>query len=284
MRRAAAGIVLAAVVLAVAPPASATVTATGWWTRSPTASAPEGGVAVANAPDGPLTVAAVAVDLGDGVSSATLTLEQTGGAAPAGSQIVVCALSSTFTAAAGGPMEEAPATTCDRASVPLTASDTTWRANVGELVGDRSGTVALAIVPVAGSVSLWDLQFDRPSVATTPAAGSSSPSADPFPTATTTAPRPSPAPNQSPPAAFAVPQPPSVGAPATTVPVEEEMTTTTEAGIANLAVGAPTSAGSAGGAGEGRPIGQAISMVLIAAVVGVGAGVAHRVAAARLRV
>lgn len=286
MKKVVAGSVLLVVALSAAP-ASATTTSVGWWTRSPVASAPEGGIAVGNSVDGPLSVAAVGVDLGDGVSSATLTIEQTGGTAPPAGQLVACLIGGGFESAAGAPIEEAPATTCDGASVPLTMNGTTWSANLRDIVGDSQGAAGVAIVPATGSTALFDLQFDKPAFTSTPARSSSSSGGT---TATTTAPRrestpaTTTAPRQSTPVTFAVPRPPTVAATATTTTVAVEATETAvgTGAVPNVAASSTFSGNAAGNDSKGRPVGQAITMVLIAVIVGLGAGVAHRVYTARL--
>jgi len=291
VRKLVAGSVLVLVTLTVlwAMPASAATTAVGWWTRSPVASAPEGGVAVGNAPDGPLSVAAVGVDLGRGVSSATLTIEQTGGTAPPAGQLVACLIGGGFESAAGAPIEEAPATTCDGASVPVVANGTTWTANLREIVGDAQGAVGVAIVPATGSSALFDLQFDAPSFTSTPSSSSSSSSsggttattmAPRESTATTTAPRPS-----SAPVTFAVPRPPTVAAPAsttTTLALDSSEAAAAASAVPNIDASSTFSGNAGGNEAEGRPIGQAVTMVLIAVIVGIAAGVAHRLYTARL--
>jgi len=282
-------LVLVALALAPTPAAGAapSVTGAGWWTRSPIASAPEGGITVGNAPDGPLSVAAVSIDLGeDGVTSGTLSLEQTGGQPPAAGQLVACVIGS-FTAEQGGAIADAPATTCDSTQAPVAANGTTWTVNVADLVGEQQGTVGIALVPVTGSASVWDLQFDKPTftgTAARPTTASTTPSSRPT-TATTTAPSTAARPT----ATFDVQRPPAVAAPArpttTTLATDASATPTTLAlGTANAVPNATATGASGGSERSGRPIGQAVTLVVIAAVVGIGAGIAHKVATARLSV
>ena len=272
------------IVLLHAPGASAATRGqVSWWTRSPAASAPEGGLAVANAPDGPVSVAAVQIDLDEGVSSASLTFAQTGGAAATAAQIVACVLSGGVAAAAGGPIEEAPATTCDGAQVAVTSTNGTWKADLTDLLVDRKGSVGVAIVPATGSTSVFDLQFDAPQLQATASSSSSGPSGSgtspygptTFSSPSTTAYR-APAPSQS----FSTP-PPRVQSP--TVTTLAPSTTTTMAGegepIDQIAFAG--NRGDAETGSTGRPIGQAITMVVIAALIGVVGGVAHKVIAMR---
>jgi hypothetical protein len=283
MRRLVALGAVAFVVLLAAPASAAgSVTAVGWWTRSPVASAPEGGLTIGNAPDGPLSVAAVAVDLGtSGVSSATLSLEQAGGAAvPGPGQLVACVVGGSFPPDAGAPIEEAPATTCDATQAPVAVNGTTWTVNVGELVGDKRGAVGIALVPATGSASVWDLQLAKPTFTATPASGGGggpSSAGSPFQSVapSSSSPTPSARPSSS---SFAVAKPPTVAAPRTPASTVAPSPSTTVADEGETAfVARPATATS-----TGRPIGQAVTLVLIAAVVGTGAGLVHRMAARRL--
>lgn len=269
-------------VLAIPTASAANVTGVGWWTRSPAAAAPEGGIAVSNAPDGAVSVAALRVDLGDnGVTSGTITLPQSGGAAPAGAQLAVCVIGDGWKAEAGGAMESAPATTCDGTSAALVANGETWTASVTDLIGESKGTVAFAVVPTTGSTGIWELQFDKPAFQGTARSSSSSggPASQPFARTTpTTAFAPRPAQSFSPPPA------PRVQAPTTTAAITP---TTIDNFVANVAPesevafgGATRSAGSSSSS-PGRPVGQAITLAIVAAVIGVVGGAAHKVVAAR---
>lgn len=260
------------------PASAASVIAVGWWTRSPAASAPEGGITVSNAPDGPVSVAAVRVDLGTtGVSSATITLAQTGGAAPAGAQLVVCVVGDSWKAEPGAALDAAPATSCTGTSTALVANGETWSANVADLVGEARGTLSFAVVPSAGSGGLWDLQFDKPQFQGTPASTGTGRST------ATTAPRSTPTtgfaarPAES---SFSTPRPPTVSATTTTVAITP---TTVNNFVPNVAPNEVAFGGATDedGGAQGRPVGQAITLVLLAAVVGVLGGLAHKVVTAR---
>jgi hypothetical protein len=280
---------LAVGVLALAPSADAagSVTGVGWWTRSPIASAPDGGVTVGNAPDGPLSVAAVEIDLGkDGMTTATLNLEQTGGQPPAAGQLVACVIGG-FEPTEAGAIAEAPATTCDATQTSVTGNGTKWTLNLSDLVADRKGTVGIALVPASGSTAVWELQFDKPAFTGTAARPTTSGSTQSRPTtATTTAPSTA----SRPATTFAVQTPPAVAAPRPTTTIAASTPTTIPLGttdaVPNATASAETFSGSTGesSSSEGRPVGQAITLAIIAAVVGIGAGVAHKVATARLSV
>lgn len=183
MRRAASALLLAiAFVVASAQPARADVpvTRTGWWTRSPSPpTVPEGGLAVGAAPDGDMTVGAVLLDAGAGVSGAQLRLVETGGAAPLAA-IRVCPTTSTWSAAAGGPLTDAPPSdACGASSVAMArAAEGTWTADVQPLVDGRTGAIGLIVKPAAGS-AVFQVSFAPPtvrgSVAQPPSAGEPSP-------------------------------------------------------------------------------------------------------------
>lgn len=295
---------VAAVLLALvgAPSAQASVVGVGWWSDSPTASAPEGGVAIGSNPSGPSAVAAVLVDLGkDGASRVSLSLHQSGGAAPAGASIVACVVAA-FTPAEKGPIAEAPATACEGTSTPLKVSGdgVTWNADVTELVGEKRGKVGIALVPGAGG-GLFDLQFDTVGGSVTaarPTTGSSSGSSTAARPSTSSAPSgsSSPAPSSSSrpaPSTFSAPSAPSIAAPsAATTP-----TTVAGSGVADAAAEAATDAATEVAAGGSVALptaastgssnepsggsGQALGYVLLAVVIGVIGGVGHRVASRR---
>jgi hypothetical protein len=163
------GLVAGALLLGGAPAANAEVpiTQVGWWTRSPTPpTVPEGGLSVAAAPDGDLTIGAVLLDAGEGgASGASLRLvEGSGGAGAEVAGIRVCPTSSTWSAEAGGALADAPEAQCDAASVDMVrGADGTWTADVQSLVEGKTGDVGLAVVPAEGSVA-FQLNFAPPAV------------------------------------------------------------------------------------------------------------------------
>lgn len=164
----AAGLAVAPVAAGAAEQATATV---GWWTRSPAQDAPEGGFAVATAPDGPLTVGAVGFDAGEGVTSAVLGAVETGGFGQAAAALQVCATSAPFEPAAGGALDDAPEPACDQGAVAFEREDaaSSWTANITPLVADRAGPVAVVIVPGEEASPAFDVRFAAPVVTVEPA-------------------------------------------------------------------------------------------------------------------
>lgn len=289
---------VAVLALVGAPSAQASVKGIGWWSDAPTASAPEGGISIGANPSGPSAVAAVLLDLEDGASRGSVTLHQSGGAAPAGAAIVACVVGS-FTPVEHGPMAEAPATACETTSTPVKVSGdgVTWSADITDLLGDKRGTVGIALVPAPGA-ALFDLQFDTVSATVSPAAGGSSSSSGGRSPATTIAPRPSssPAPSSSPtprPASssFTAPSAPSFAGPgsstATTVAASDDAEAAIDAAsdatevAAGGSVALPTAASTGVTSEPSGSASQALGYVLLAAVLGVIGGVGHRFASKR---
>lgn len=152
--------------------ADPTITAVGWWTRSPLAGAPEGGIAVSSAPDGPVTVAAVSLDLGEGgVTAAALEAVEVGGVAQSLATAMVCATPPGWAPAAGAPLEQAPHPACEAGSVPFTRNEasSTWRADLGALLLGKTGAVAVMVVPAPGGAPLYEVRLARPTLAAVPA-------------------------------------------------------------------------------------------------------------------
>lgn len=220
-RRRALGAGFIGVVLALAFPSAAgaevPVSQVGWWTRSPSKPAvPEGGISVAAAPDGDLTVGAIVIDAGDGgASGASVRLVEASGAAGAEvAAIQVCPTSSSWAPVAGGALAEAPKDECETASVTMTrGADGTWTADVQALVDGRTGDVGLIVKPAAGAVA-FQLSFAPPAVngSVSEGAGTETP---PPTTATTTAPSASPSAASN---ATARPSAPSFVAPVSPMP------------------------------------------------------------------
>lgn len=167
LRPLAVGVVAAGLVLASAPSATADVPVSqaGWWTRSPSPpTVPEGGIAVAAAPDGDLTVGAIAIEAGDGASGVGLRLVETGGQGQAIAALVACPTTTAWSAEAGGAMADAPpADQCESAGAPLTrAEDGTWTAELPFAEG-ASGLVGILVKPASGAVA-FQLSFAPPDV------------------------------------------------------------------------------------------------------------------------
>lgn len=165
----------------------------GWWTRSPLSSAPDGGFAVGAAPDGVTSVAAMRMDLGGGVDTLVLEVQPTADAVALAS-LEVCITPGTWSAAAPGPLDDAPLTACASDSVPFAPAGEAWRADVSSLVNGTSGIVSLGVVPTPGSGTVpFEVTFEAPAVRSTggtagapapPSAPSPTPSPSPTPAAT----------------------------------------------------------------------------------------------------
>lgn len=141
----------------------------GWWTRSPAQSAPEGGFAVASAPDGSVTVAAVVLRPGGVVVRGAITAEETGGVAQAAAPIIVCPTTDpVMLPEAGGSLEDAPEPDCERGSVPFERDAETlrWTADVSTLLESESrDDVSLALIPEPSDGPLqpaFDVRFAAP--------------------------------------------------------------------------------------------------------------------------
>ncbi|HUQ38534.1 MAG TPA: hypothetical protein VM030_00135 [Acidimicrobiales bacterium] len=263
------------------------VTEVGWWTSSPVAMAPEGGVAVQAAPDGSaISVAAVRVALtSPDLRSASLALKEAGGAGATNAVLHVCRATGSWKAAAGGPMAEAPKPECERGAVRLERNDATavWSANVLPLLRASSEpTTTLMVRPAgAGTVPIgWEVRFERPELHAEAApafdgggASTDAPPDDGAGSSGTDGSTSSPfdggaglpdglgtGPVDAPPAPVA---PSADGAPGA------------DAGSDTVAVGLPARVGTTSGP-TGMPWMQGFFFVVVAGAVGVAAGLAHR--------
>lgn len=160
-----------AATLAGAAPAAAAepVVEVGWWTRSPSQAAPEGGFAVAAGPDGASTVAAIRVTL-PGLSSASLTAVEDGGLNQGAAAVQACPTADPWTPTAGGDLAEAPEADCEAGSVALTrdAESTSWTGDLTPLV--RNGALSVVLVPgeASGAAMLgFDVRFAAPEITAT---------------------------------------------------------------------------------------------------------------------
>lgn len=162
-----AAIVTLVVVLGTVPATAAdaaTIPRTGWWTRNPVASAPDGGFDVSMGPDGaPLSIAALEVAARGTVTRAVLTLAEDGGIAQQDAALVVCVTTGEWTSGAAQPMEDAPVAACGAStSVTMTrnTATSTWAADVTPLLGGvaRDGTASLMVVPAVSTAA--PLGFD----------------------------------------------------------------------------------------------------------------------------
>jgi hypothetical protein len=159
------GVLVLSVVVAPGAHAEVPVSQVGWWTRSPTPpTVPEGGISVAAAPDGPLTVGAVLLDAGGGASGASVRLVETGGEGQQLGGLQVCPTSSAWSPAEAGAMADAPKDDCASATVAMARGDDgTWTADVQSLVDGKTGPVGLIVLPAAGSVA-FQVTFAPPIV------------------------------------------------------------------------------------------------------------------------
>jgi len=272
---------------------AAAVAEVGWWSRNPLSSAPDGGFAVGAAPDGPTAVAALRVDVGGGVDTLVVDVVPTADAGALG-DLEVCTAPDTWTAAAPGVLADAPATACEGDAVPFGRAGDVWRADVSSLVRGSSGTVSLAVVPVAGAGTVpFEVTFEAPSATATGEAPAPAPStggalgggASPPATA------PAPAPAFSPPRPAVVAPVPLGGgatgaAPTTTVAPAAEGELDAGAGTAAEDVGAGSTfeladAGLLDEAASPPRWGEALVLVLIGLAVGAGTYGTSRFAASR---
>jgi hypothetical protein len=178
--------------------AAVPVSKVGWWTRSPkTPAVPDGGLSVGVAPDGNLSVAAIALDTAGGAAQATVTLAETADSEGAqAASVQVCTTTDEWEAASGGAISAAPRPTCPEEPLLLKrASDGTWTADVAPLIASQHGEVTIMLVPAPSAAPLpgvqaaaYQVSFDKPVVegAVLPDTSSTSSSSDSFATDTST--------------------------------------------------------------------------------------------------
>lgn len=266
----------------VAAPAAAQaeppVTAVGWWSDRVLAQEKgEGGIEVARTLDGD-SVAALTIESGGAVSSATITLtEVETGTVRADSAVVDVCDTGPFVAADAGAIDEAPATECTGGIALTRAEDGTWTGDITPVVGDSTSFLAIVPGPVPDDATPLDpgfvLEFEAPVVAVTlaPSDGDAAPIAP----VDTVAPPPdfsSPAPTDSfdfsPTPSPSFDSPPIESAPVTTVapPVDSSTSESTE-------VAGPTlnSAPISGGSGDTRPWIRLLLLVPLSAAAGAAA-------------
>ena len=172
-RRILATAALAAVLgLAAVAPAEAAVSGVGWWTRNPAASAPEGGLQVANAPDGVISYGAVRVsEDGDDIASGVLTLQETEGLNAAGAALQACPAAGTWDSGKG-TLADGPKADCQAGSVALTRNDAgQWSADVTSVLTGTSP--AVAVVPATGA-GVFQVTFSAPKLEVVSRQGSGS--------------------------------------------------------------------------------------------------------------
>lgn len=143
--------VLAAVTTTAGAQTAPGITELGWWSRSPAATAAEGGFRVAAAPDGPTSVAALRIETGaEGLSAAPIEVPEVGGVGVEVAAIRACPTTENWTAASPGPLEEAPPQDqCQGTFVDLTrdAAAKTWKGDLGPLLAGKTGVASVVIVP-----------------------------------------------------------------------------------------------------------------------------------------
>jgi hypothetical protein len=261
------------------------VVATGWWSRSPLASAPEGGLAVGAAPDGATSVSAIKVDLGGGVTNAVIALDEVSATGADLGAIVACAARNDWEPVEKGELTAAPRTDCSASpSVPVTrdASTLQWSVDLTRLLEGRTGEVTIALIPswlpqtaTAGGVAAFDVQWSGPPTLTATAAVTSA--STPVTTATTRAPAPAvaAAPTRAPATVTFNVTPAAVPAPDLVAQGEATTTTAPEATPPTTASSFATSglAGSAEGGDSSPPIAQAIFFIVVSGIAGTIGGV-----------
>lgn len=243
--------------------ASATITEVGWWTRDPAAAAPDGGLAVGNAPDGALTVAAVRIQVPTGrAGTVTLTLVEADSVAPLGAGVRACVTRSPWVAATGGSFDEAPAPACDAGSALLTrADDGSWKGDISALVTSGSSSASVVIVPDDGAPAAFKLSFDPPALSSSGAAEPAPPATSPV--TTTTAP-PAPA-SPSPPAG---PSTLSLTAPAATAEEPTPAAPSEPADQFAALPSRPSPAGAGQDGGGGKDWAQLVRLALVSLAFG----------------
>ena len=156
-----------------------TITETGWWSRNPAANAPEEGLNVSNAADGPVAVAAVKISASTALQDAVLVLPEDGGIQADSAKLQVCTTPNDWSSGPNQAWADAPRAECEsEGSVELTrtASSSTWAADVTSLLSDieEEGSVSLMIVP-AGAATVpvaFEVRFQAPTFTSKAAASS----------------------------------------------------------------------------------------------------------------
>lgn len=154
-----------AVAAAVVPAfAEASISQIGWWTRNPIATAPEDGFAVARAPDGDLSVAALGVFSTGDLTKATLILTEADTVNAGGAVLQVCFTPNEWSAGAKQRWADRPKAECDSGSAELrrNATSGTWAGDVLSVLSaadEDASSVSMMIVPGEGSAPAFELRF-----------------------------------------------------------------------------------------------------------------------------
>lgn len=123
-----------------------------WWTRSPIASAPDGGIAVALAPDGPLTVAAIRTPRPSNAERVLFEAVEVGGVATDSAVVLACAVSAAWEPSAGGPLADAPATMCSpEVALARDAASASWTADLTAIATAGEPYISIALTPGSGT-------------------------------------------------------------------------------------------------------------------------------------
>lgn len=256
-----------AAVLYVAAPAHAdeiTVVDVGTWTRDPLAAdPPEGGIAVANAPDGPMTVAAVRFS--GSATGVMLHLPQVDAVAPLGAVVQACVTTSPWEPATNGDLAAAPAADCSSGMVSLTVdTEGVWSGDISVLL---ARSTSLVLLPGPDAPPVFSLTFEPPTVeeaapATNGESGNSAPTPNTRPSGPAARPESAPSATAgSPPLAPFSYRPSELAAPQPTPTIATEPSALAVTGGVALPA-AP------GVDGSGRDLGQAVRLTLLALAAG----------------
>ncbi len=127
---------------------AATITAVGWWTQRPGAGElPAGGFEVALFPNGPVSIAALRVDVKTApITNALLELTEAEQVLGDVARVQACPTKEQWTPANPGAWSEAPTPACEGAAVALGRNtDGSWTGDVESLL--RGGSTSIVLVP-----------------------------------------------------------------------------------------------------------------------------------------
>ena len=121
----------------------------GWWSQDPSAAEePDGGFQISAVAGEPVSVAALRFSTPSGVTSATLSIEETGGFVTPASAIQVCKTTEPWEPANPGAYDDAPTPDCATPVELVRDADAlVWSAEVGPLLPSLGGESSLMIVP-----------------------------------------------------------------------------------------------------------------------------------------
>lgn len=126
------------------PPAN-----TGWWSRDPTAAEqPAGGFQISSVAGEPVSVAALRFQVSSGVTTANLSLQESGGFVTPAAGLQVCKTTEPWEPANPGAYDDAPTPDCaSPVDLERDAEARIWSAPVSSLVPTVGGEVSLMILP-----------------------------------------------------------------------------------------------------------------------------------------